>query len=128
MPSITPLAAIPVTAPSGVAAASLYEAPPGQLLWIEGRVTAGTVGLRPYYWSPQLGSSTGLGGAWIALGGDATAGTNPVSFDAADYGGTAQGSYEWRRSGASVVLVKVNDVGSAFDFVHINTELQIAGQ
>lgn len=128
MPSITPLAAVPATAPDGVATASIYNAPPGQLLWIEGRVTAGTVGLRPYYWVPQLGSSTGLGGAWIVLGGDAVAGTNPVSFDIADDAGTAQGSYGWRRSGTYVVLVKVNDVGSAFDFVHINVELQVAGQ
>lgn len=128
MPNIVPLAAIPITAPDSVAAASLYTAPPGQTLWVEGRVSAGTVGLRPYYWAAQLGSTTGLGGAWIALGGDAVSAAVPVSFDVAQFGGTAQGSYAWRRSSSYAVLVKENDMGSTFDFVHINVELQMAGQ
>ena len=126
MPKITPLAAIPVIPPASVASASIVTLSPGQVLWIEGRITAGTVGLRPYYWAPEATSTSLIGGAWMPLGGDAVAGTNPVSFDVAQFGGCAQGSYDFRRVQSQVVLVKENDAGSVFDFVHISTELAVA--
>lgn len=126
MPKITPLAAIPVTAPSSVAAASIATLPPGQILWVEGRVSAGSVGLRPYYWAPETTSTTGIGGAWVPLGGDAVAGTNPVSFNAASFGGCAQGAYDFRRVQSQVVLVEESPVGLTIDFVHISSELAVA--
>ena len=96
MPKITPLASVPTTTPDLVAAASVLFMPPGAELWVEGQVTAGTVSLRPYYWSDDLSAVTVLKGAWIPVGGDAISGTSPVSFDVADFGGAAQGSYPWR--------------------------------
>lgn len=126
MPKITPLAAIPGTAPAGVASASIATLSPGQILWVEGRVSAGTVGLRPYYWAVETTSTTGIGGAWIPLGGDAVAGTNATSFDSTQFGGCAQGTYDFRRVQSQIVLVKENDVGSTIDFVHVSTELSVA--
>lgn len=123
MPKIVPLPAVPATAPSGVAAASLATLSPGEVLWVEGRVTAGSVGLRPYYFAPQLDSTTGYGGAWIPLGGDAVAGTSPVHFAITDFAGCANGRYDYRRAGASVILVEETPVGVVYDFVHISTEL-----
>lgn len=123
MPKIVPLSSKPTTAPSGVVAASLATLSPGEVLWIEGRVTAGSVGLRPYYFAPQADSSTGYGGAWIPLGGDAVAGSSPVKFDVTVFAGCANGRYDYRRAGASVVLVEENAVGVTYDFVHVSTEL-----
>jgi len=128
MPKITPLASVPATAPFYVASASKLTVPPSELLWVSGRVTAGTCGLRPYFFEVEEASSTGIGGAWIPLGGDAVAGTNPVSFDATEFGGCASGAYTNRRLERTFVLVLEDDVGSAFDFVHLSAELSTVGQ
>lgn len=128
MPKITPLAAIPVTAPANVSAASQATIPPSEFLWISGRVTTGTVKLRPYYFEVEATSTSGIGGAWVPLGGDAVAGTNPVSFDVSKFGGCANGAYTNRRLARDFVLVKEDDVGSAFDFVHLSAELSTTGQ
>lgn len=122
MPRITPLAAVPLTAPAQVAPASVLTLSAGETFWIEGRVSAGTVSLRPYYFVVDSASTTGIGGAWVPLGTDAVAG-NPVAFDATKYGGCASGVYDYRRAAASFVVVKENNVGSVIDFVHISTEL-----
>lgn len=128
MPKITPLAAIPATAPAGVVADAQLNVPPSEFLWISGRVTAGTVKLRPYYFEVETASTSGIGGAWIPLGGDAIAGTSPVSFNVATFGGCANGRYTNRRLERVFVLVKENDVGSTFDFVHLSAELSTVGQ
>jgi hypothetical protein len=128
MAKITPLAAVPGTAPAGVAAASILNVPPSELLWVSGRVTAGTVGLRPYFFEVEATSSTGIGGAWVPLGGDAVAGSGPVSFDVSEFAGCASGSYTNRRLARDFVLVKEDDVGSVFDFVHLSAELSTVGQ
>ena len=125
---IMPLAAIPATGPDGVATASKATLGVGELLFISGRISAGTVSLRPYFWEPETTSTTGIGGAWIPLGGDAVAGNNPISFDSAQYGGAANGSYTIRRAQVIFVLVKENNVGAVVDFVHISSELSTVGQ
>lgn len=127
MAKITPLAAIP-TAPEDVAAGAQATLGVGELLFISGRISAGTVSLRPYFWEVETSSTTGIGGAWIPLGGDAVAGNNPISFDASQYGGAANGSYTIRRAQVIFVLVKEDDVGSTIDFVHISSELSTVGQ
>lgn len=125
---IIPLAAIPSTGPDGVVAGSQATLPPSEFIWLAGRVSAGTVGLRPFYWEAEAASTTGFGGAWIPLGGDAVAGSSPVSFNSATFGGCANGRYINRRQQAIFVVVKENDVGSTFDFVHIGAELSTVGQ
>lgn len=121
MPKITPLNAVPVTRPEGVAAASLARLEPGTVLWIDGRITAGSVTVRPYYFENEPTSSSPLLGAWIPLGTDATAG-NGTAFAAAQYGGCANGRYDTRRVDAFWVLVKESPVGLTEDFFHISTE------
>lgn len=123
MPKIVPLSGVPATAPAQVAAASLATLSPGEVLWVEGRVTAGSVGLRPYYFAPQADSTTTYGGAWIPLGGDAVAGSSATHFAFGTFGGCANGRYDYRRAGSSVVLVEESAVGVAYDFIHVSTEL-----
>jgi len=122
MPRITPLASVPTTTPDQVAAASVLFMPPGAELWVEGQVTAGSVSLRPYYWSDDLAAVSVLKGAWIPVGGDAISGTSPVSFAAASFGGAAQGSYPWRRAACYVVLVQEAAAAPTYNFVHLSTE------
>lgn len=123
MPKITPLGSVPATAPDAVATTSILQLSPGETLWIEGRITAGSVQLRPYYFAPEASSTTGYGGAWIPLGGDAVAGTEPTAFDATAFAGTANGRYDWRRAQAYVVLVEESPSGVVYDFIHVSTEL-----
>lgn len=122
MPKITPLSSVPTTTPDLVAAASVLFLPPGAELWVEGQVTAGTASLRPYYWSDDLTALSVLKGAWIPVGGDAISGTSPVSFDVADFGGAAQGSYPWRRASCYVVLVEDAAAAVTYNFVHLSVE------
>lgn len=128
MAKITPLAAIPGTAPDGVAAGAQLNVPSSEFLWLSGCVTAGTVKLRPYYWEIETTSTSGIGGRWIPLGGDAVSGSSAVAFNSATYGGCANGRYVNRRLERIFVLVKEDDVGSIFDFVHLSAELSTVGQ
>lgn len=121
MPKITPLSSIPTARPEAIAAASVQRLEPGTELWIEGRITAGTVTLRPYYFENEATSSSPMGGAWIPLGADATGG-NGTAFDAAQFNGCANGRYDTRRVDAFWVLVKEAPVGLTEDFFHISTE------
>lgn len=122
MPRITPLATAPTTRPDGVAAASLLQLPPGRLLWVDGRVTAGTVSARPYYWSDEPASAASIKGAWMPLGFDAVAGAASVSFAAASKDGCAVGRYEVRRAPAYWVFVQEAAAGVTWDFAHLSTE------
>lgn len=120
MPSIKPLGTVPLTPPAKVSPDSILQLSPGETLWVEGRVSSGSVALRPYYFA--VGGSTLLGGAYVPLGSDAVAG-NPVSFNIADYNGCASGTYDWRRTQAYFVLVMESNMGAVFDFVNLSTEL-----
>lgn len=123
MPRITPLVLVPTTAPSAVATDSVLNLSAGETLWLEGRISSGTVSMRPYYFVVDALSTTGFGGAWVPLGTDAVAG-NAVAFDATKYNGCASGVYDYRRAAASFVVVKESNVGPAtVDFIHISTEL-----
>lgn len=114
MPAITPLASVPATSPSGVAAASIVFLGPGQYVWLEGRLTAGTVSLRPYYWS-------GTGSAWLPLESDATAG-NPLALDSTKLNGGASGVYTYRRATCYFVVVEEAAAAPVYDFVHLSSE------
>lgn len=128
MPLITPLAAVPGTAPDGVAAASQLLVASSEFLWLSGCVTFGSCKLRPYYFEVEATSSSGIGGRWIPLGGDAVAGSSPVAFASGTFGGCANGRYVNRRLERIFVLVKEDDVGPAtFDFVHLSAELSTVG-
>lgn len=128
MAKITPLAAVPATAPASVAAASQLAVPPSEFLWVSGCVTLGSCKLRPYYFEVDDTSTSGFGGRWVPLGGDAVAGSSPVAFNAATFGGCANGRYVNRRLERVFVLVKEDDVGPAvFDFVHLSAELSTVG-
>ncbi|TXH47904.1 MAG: hypothetical protein E6Q97_26145 [Desulfurellales bacterium] len=120
MPAITPLAAIPMTAPDSVASASLAFLAPGQIIWLEGRLTGGTVTLRPYYWS-------GTGGAWLPLDTDATAG-NALALDSTLFNGGASGLFTSRRVSAYYVVVEEAAAAPVYDFVHISAESSASPQ
>lgn len=114
MPTITPLSSVPATPPDGVAAASIAFLAPGQYVWLEGRLTAGTVELRPYYWS-------GTGLAWLPLESDAVAG-NALALDSTKLNGGASGVYTYRRVTCYFVVVEENAAAPVYDFVHISSE------
>lgn len=128
MPKIVPLVAVPTVRPDAVATTSILRLEPCEVLWVEGRVTAGSVSLRPYYFADEPSSVAAIKGAWIPLGGDAIAGTNPTSFDATLFDGCANGRYESRRAGYFVVLVEENAVGVAYDFIRVSAELASSAQ
>jgi len=125
MPKITPLASVPALRPEDVAAASVARLEPGELLWIEGRLTAGSVTLRPYYFANETTSLAAIKGAWIPLGADAVGG-NGTKFDVASFGGCANGRYDMRRTNSFWILVEEGGVGQVYDFIHISSESSIS--
>ncbi len=128
MPKITPLTSIPATAPNGVDAASIANLSPSEFIWLSGVVTTGSVSLRIYFWEVEATSTSNIGGRWIALGGDALAGSSPVSFNATLLSGSANGRFINRRLGAYFVVVKEQpSLSLVIDFVHISAELSTVG-
>lgn len=120
---ITPLASVPTTRPDGVALASLlFVNAPGNRLWLDGRVTSGTCSLRPYYWSDEPASDASIKGAWIPLGGDASAGLLPTSFDSSSRGGCSNGRFKVRRTPLYWVVVQEAASTPVYDFVHLTSE------
>ena len=105
MPKITPLAVVPALRPEDVAAASVVRLEPGELIWIDGRLTAGSVSLRPYYFVNEPTSAAAIKGAWIPLGADALSGP-VVKFDFAVRAGVANGRIATRRTDAFWILVE----------------------
>ena len=124
MPKITPLGSVPASRPEDVAAASVLWLEPGELLWIDGRLTAGSVTLRPYYFVNETTSVAAIKGAWIPLGADALSGSG-TKFDFAVRAGTANGRYTARRTSAWWILVEEGGVGQAYDFIHISSDTSI---
>ena len=124
MPKITPLAVVPALRPEDVAAASVVRLEPGELIWIDGRLTAGSVTLRPYYFANEPTSAAAIKGAWIPLGADAVAG-NDVAFNVATFAGCANGRFDTRRVDAFWILVEEGGVGQVYDFVHISSECSV---
>lgn len=124
MPKITPLAAVPALRPEDVAAASVLWLEPGELLWIDGRLTAGSVTLRPYYFVNEATSVAAIKGAWIPLGADALSGSG-TKFDFAVRAGTANGRYTTRRTSAWWILVEEGGVGQAYDFIHLSSDTSV---
>ena len=126
MPKITPLAAVPALRPEDVAAASVVRLEPGELIWIDGRLTAGSVSLRPYYFVNEPTSVAAIKGAWIPLGADALSGP-VVKFDIAVRAGTANGRIASRRTDAFWILVEEGAAAPAYDFIHITSDTSTVG-
>lgn len=114
MPAITPLASVPLVSPEAVATGSVVFLAPGQFIWLEARLTAGTVTLRPYYWS-------GTGLAWLPLDTDAVAG-NGLAIDSALFNGGASGPFTSRRASMYFVVVEESAAAPTYAFVHISAE------
>lgn len=128
---ITPLTAVPTVRPENITVTSppsVLYIPPQEKLWVEGRITGGSVSLRPYYWCDEPASSAGIKGAWIPLGGAAIAGTNPVTFNTLSFGGCANGIYDGRRVPAYFVLVEDAAAAPTYDFMHLSAQLSVSPQ
>lgn len=74
----------------------VVELESGDGLDVEIKVSAGTASVRPYYWVPINKAAFANGGTWVAVGGDAVAGSGPTSVDASVLNGTANGRYQGR--------------------------------
>ena len=98
-----------------------YTVQGGAYLWVLGRLSAGTVKLRPYFWASEADAAGSLKGAWIPLGGDADAGSLPTAFDSAELGGGAHGRYDWGVESRFVVLVEENAAAPTYDFVQVGS-------